>query len=129
MINLSEKNMAVLKASVNSDSQPSTELSLICMSNCLENFDEEMDERCDDSFNTNFIPQSSKLNFYITLKFKVSFLGAWIIFNGLIIDLISLQKKKYSAQARIKTVEGRLLLFRVHGIAYLRKIQKTFKIN
>jgi hypothetical protein len=76
MINLSEKNMAVLKASVNSDSQPSTELSLICMSNCLENFDEEMDERCDDSFNTNFIPQSSKLNFYITLKFKVSFLGS-----------------------------------------------------
>jgi hypothetical protein len=76
MINLSEKNMAVLKASVTSDSQPSTELSLICMSNCLENFDEEMDERCDDSFNTNFIPQSSKLNFYITLKFKVSFLGS-----------------------------------------------------
>jgi hypothetical protein len=42
---------------------------------------------------------------------------------------LSHRKKKYSAQARIKTVEGRLLLFRVHGIAYLRKIQKTFKIN
>ena len=56
MIILSEKNMAVLKASVTSDSQPSTELSLICMSNCLEVLDEEMDERCDDSFNTKFIP-------------------------------------------------------------------------
>jgi hypothetical protein len=56
MINLSEKNMAVLKASVTSGSQPSTELSLICMGNCLELLDEEMDERCDDSFNTKFIP-------------------------------------------------------------------------
>ncbi len=44
MINLSEKNMAVLKASVTSDSQPSTELSLICMGNCLELLDEEMDD-------------------------------------------------------------------------------------
>jgi hypothetical protein len=41
-------------------------------------------------------------------------------------DLISRQKEHF-AQARIKTGEGRFLLFWVLGFSYLRKMQKTFK--